>query len=153
MDEMRTGASMRQAFAAVIFMLSISLDRSTGFSISTIPFAAVIHLKTCTRRGRHGAYGHQTLQTAALAEGVSAEDGLKSVKTELVRTLTKGTGMGLAADARDRPVVNELVLKLERRNPTQAPAASKLLNGAWEMLYTGLFPCSLATCTDVNGSA
>ena len=143
---------MRQALATVIVMLSISLDRSTGFSISTTPFAAVRHLRTCTRRGRHGADGHQTLQTAALAEGVSAEDGLKSVKTELVRTLTKGTGM-VTADARDRPVVNELVLKLERRNPTQAPAASELLNGAWEMLYTGLFPCSLATCTDVNGSA
>ena len=144
---------MRQALATVIVMLSISLDRSTGFSISTTPFAAVRHLRTCTRRGRHGADGHQTLQTAALAEGISAEDGLKSVKTELVRTLTKGTGMGSAADARNRPVVNELVLKLERRNPTEAPAASELLNGAWEMLYTGLFPCSLATCTDVSGSA
>ena len=36
-----------------------------------------------------------------------------------------------------RVVVNELLLKLERSNPTAAPATSPLLNGEWSLAYQG----------------
>ncbi len=50
--------------------------------------------------------------------------------------LTEGTGLKGAADTRNAAQVSELLLVLEAMNPTPAPAGSKLLNGAWELLYT-----------------
>lgn len=45
----------------------------------------------------------------------------------------------------NRTQVNELMLKLEPMNPTDAPAKSPVLNGVWEFLYTGgLSPGTLA---------
>ena len=51
--------------------------------------------------------------------------------------LTQGTGLKGAADSRNREQVHEIVLMLERMNPTDSPAESDLLNGDWEMIYTG----------------
>jgi hypothetical protein len=48
-----------------------------------------------------------------------------------------GTGLKGAADASNRAEINELVLKLEPMNPTESAASSPLLNGVWELLYTG----------------
>jgi PAP_fibrillin len=45
----------------------------------------------------------------------------------------------------NRTAVNELILKLEPMNPTEAPAQSAQLNGVWEILYTGgISPSMLA---------
>ncbi|KAG5189318.1 hypothetical protein JKP88DRAFT_260048 [Tribonema minus] len=43
----------------------------------------------------------------------------------------------LESSAAKRIEVNELILKLEPLNPTDAPAQSTQLNGVWEFLYTG----------------
>ena len=51
------------------------------------------------------------------------------MKSKLMRLLSKGTGLKGAADAANRAEVNELVLGLEKNNPTEEPAASELLNG------------------------
>jgi hypothetical protein len=37
----------------------------------------------------------------------------------------------------DRAVINEVILKLEALNPTVDPALSPLLNGEWELRYSG----------------
>lgn len=74
---------------------------------------------------------------ATSGEGASAEPAVKPMKSKLMRLLSKGTGLKGAADAANRAEVNELVLGLEKNNPTEEPAASELLNGGWEMIYTG----------------
>jgi len=51
--------------------------------------------------------------------------------------LSVGSGLKGAADSANRAEINELVLKLETQNPTAQPAESPLLNGVWELLYTG----------------
>ena len=58
-------------------------------------------------------------------------------------------GGGLFSNsARKRGLVNELLLKLEALNPTEAPAYSPLLNGPWEFLYTGgISPGMLSECS------
>ena len=58
-----------------------------------------------------------------------------SVKDELMELIAGGL-LDFATPTK-RAAVNELLLKLEALNPTQAPAYSPLLNGAWEFLYTG----------------
>lgn len=54
-------------------------------------------------------------------------------KADLVDAVTAGPD----ASASQRIIVNELLLKVERANPTEAPATSPLLNGVWELVYTG----------------
>ena len=39
--------------------------------------------------------------------------------------------------ADQRAEVNELLLDIERANPTPSPARSKLLNGVWNLKYAG----------------
>lgn len=58
-----------------------------------------------------------------------------SVKDELMELIAGG--LLTFASPSKRAAVNELLLKLEALNPTQQPAYSPLLNGAWEFLYTG----------------
>ena len=74
---------------------------------------------------------------AAAADGQPTGPTLKDTKVELMKVLTKGTGLKGAADARNQAQVAELLLALEAMNPTQEPAGSDFLNGAWELLYTG----------------
>lgn len=62
---------------------------------------------------------------------------IESVKSDLMTQLSAGTGLKQAANPANRAEVNEILLKLERNNPTDMPADSPLLNGVWEMLYTG----------------
>lgn len=51
-----------------------------------------------------------------------------------------------------RTAVNELMLKLEPMNPSDAPARSAMLNGVWEFLYTGgLSPGTLAVQVRIRG--
>eukprot|EP00967_Tisochrysis_lutea_P117088 scaffold189124_cov27-Tisochrysis_lutea.AAC.2 len=44
---------------------------------------------------------------------------------------------GLALDESLRPQIGELLLSLERENPTASPARSPLLNGVWELQFAG----------------
>lgn len=44
----------------------------------------------------------------------------------------------LAGGILSRTDVNELILKLEKQNPTIEPAKSKLLNGVWELAVSGV---------------
>jgi hypothetical protein len=37
----------------------------------------------------------------------------------------------------DRELIAELLLQLEKLNPTEAPATSPLINGKWKFLYAG----------------
>jgi len=62
---------------------------------------------------------------------------VETVKSDLMTQLSAGTGLKGAANPANRVEVNEILLKLERHNPTESPAESALLNGVWEMLYTG----------------
>jgi len=69
-------------------------------------------------------------------DAVSSVD-VETVKSDLMTQLSAGTGLKQAANPANRPEVNEILLKLERHNPTESPAESPLLNGVWELLYTG----------------
>ena len=51
--------------------------------------------------------------------------------------LSLGSGLKGAADPANRAEINEMVLKLEPMNPTELATSSPLLNGVWELLYTG----------------
>jgi hypothetical protein len=57
-------------------------------------------------------------------------------KSDLLEAVSGGGG---SADGSKRVLVNELLLKLERSNPTVSPALSPLLNGEWELVYSGGF--------------
>lgn len=46
---------------------------------------------------------------------------------------------GLKATTDMRISVNELLIQLERLNPTESPATSSLLNGVWEIQYPGSY--------------
>lgn len=56
-----------------------------------------------------------------------------SSASALIDTLTSGD----ASSKSQRIIVNELLYKLERTNPTDEAAASPLLNGVWELVYNG----------------
>jgi len=62
---------------------------------------------------------------------------LEKMKGQLMTQLSVGSGLKGAADPANRAEINELVLKLEQMSPTETPAESALLNGVWELLYTG----------------
>jgi len=53
--------------------------------------------------------------------------------------LMAAVGGGTSVTASKRVVVNEILLKLEASNPTEAPATSPLVNGEWELAYSGGF--------------
>lgn len=60
----------------------------------------------------------------------------EEIKSDLLSQLSAGTGVKVAAGA-DRIKINEMLIQLEPKNPTQDPAESPLINGVWELLYTG----------------
>ena len=72
------------------------------------------------------------MQAAATADEVEQRT---AIKDELLSKIIDG--LSEEATVASRPVVNELVLQLERFNPTEAPARSNLLNGVWELQYAG----------------
>ena len=72
------------------------------------------------------------------AATAAQEDGLKA---DLMSTVG---GFGSSITSSKRVLVNELLIKLESENPTEAPATSPLLNGEWELMYTGGYGPGLA---------
>jgi hypothetical protein len=79
-----------------------------------------------------------TRRAAVLGLRASAETkSIETIKGDLMSVLSVGTGLKQAADPSNAGSVNELLLQLEPQNPTHAPAESELLNGCWELLYTG----------------
>lgn len=70
-------------------------------------------------------------------EAAPASDALEGLKGDLMTQLSVGSGLKGAADSANRAEINELVLKLEAMNPAESAASSPLLNGVWELLYTG----------------
>ena len=74
------------------------------------------------------------LRMAAVESSVASSETLKG---DLMTQLSVGSGLKGAADAANRAEINELVLKLESQNPSENAAGSSLLNGVWELLYTG----------------
>jgi hypothetical protein len=73
----------------------------------------------------------------AAVESTARSAGLEALKSDLMTKLSVGSGLKGAADSANRADINEMVLKLETQNPTSEPAESPLLNGVWELLYTG----------------
>ena len=61
----------------------------------------------------------------------------EQLKGDLMTVLSYGTGLQQAADPKNRIEVNEILLELEPMNPTESPAMSSLMNGGWELVYTG----------------
>jgi hypothetical protein len=68
---------------------------------------------------------------------VKTTKDIESIKSDLLTQLSVGSGLKQAADQTNRIKVDEALLQLEPHNPTESPAASPLLNGVWELLYTG----------------
>ncbi|KAL3916324.1 MAG: hypothetical protein SGPRY_006872, partial [Prymnesium sp.] len=64
---------------------------------------------------------------APLAQAPLSRDSLLALLSDGLRTS--------AADQQGE--INELLLQLERDNPTEAAAQSTLLNGVWELQYAG----------------
>ncbi|KAG8461405.1 hypothetical protein KFE25_010592 [Diacronema lutheri] len=68
------------------------------------------------------------------------DDELAIAKESLINELGDGLqalGDNQASRKVDRELIAELLLQLEKLNPTEAPATSPLLNGKWKFLYAG----------------
>lgn len=73
------------------------------------------------------------LATEADADAEVVKPG-SGLVTDLMATVSDGA---IDVSPSKRVMVNEMLLKLESENPTAAPATSPLLNGVWELAYTG----------------
>jgi len=86
-----------------------------------------------------GRFPLRILRSVVDAEEPAPSESSTSVispdKEDLLTTIGGGT-LG-AVSSTNRVIVNELLLKLEASNPTTSPATSTLLNGAWDVVYTG----------------
>ena len=120
-------------FALVLTTLLLNIQCMRGFHLAAPRLLRRSSLAIAPCGARRSGTCAQTKTTCR----ESSQSSLKSVKTTLMDLLTQGTGLKGAADTRNREQVNEIVLVLERMNPTASPAESDLLNGDWEMLYTG----------------
>jgi len=81
-----------------------------------------------------------SLEDEAFSMFGSEDDELSVVKESLISELGNGiNSLPLGASPRnvDRELIAELLLQLEKLNPTEAPATSALLNGKWKFLYSG----------------
>ena len=131
-QEAMTARLMR---CALVFAAAACLDGVECFTVvsSQSRLARRVHPQAMCGQAR----SCKTLMTSAsddAASDATSVRGLKSIKSELMKLLTKGTGLTNRADPLE---VTELVLELEGKNPTQQPAASDLLNGDWEMVHSG----------------
>lgn len=69
-----------------------------------------------------------------------------SPKEELMSVVAASSpGSSMTADLRASTL--ETLMKLEPTNPTEAPATSPLLNGVWDVVYSGYAPGPLASPT------
>lgn len=92
----------------------------------------------------------RTLQSSSSAiDDISAavDDMLTTPKDELMSVVSTASPIGGKASDSLRSSVNELLTKLEPTNPTDSPATSPLLNGAWDVIYSGYAPGPLASPT------
>mmetsp|Transcript_38007 Transcript_38007/g.119323 ORF Transcript_38007/g.119323 Transcript_38007/m.119323 type:complete len:203 (+) Transcript_38007:267-875(+) len=86
-----------------------------------------------SRRALHRLSMTSSLDT--VDEGVTVGTDAKEPLLSVLRT---------NGSAAARAQVNELVILLEKVNPTASPATSNLLNGEWDLLYSsGIGPASL----------
>ena len=132
---------MRLLRVAAVFLLACRC--AEGFSLAATRCLQFSVRRTC-HVGHHRAsvsVRQGVLRLSATSEKGSSPDtpktGLKVMKSDLMKVLSSGTGLTGAADVRNRDKVNEMLLWLEKVNPTESPAGSELLNGAWEMIYAG----------------
>ena len=90
----------------------------------------------------------------AEAEPAMTEDIAEGapLKEDLMMTVGGG-GIGSGVSASKRILVNELLIKLEAANPTAAAATSPLLNGEWELMYTGGYGPGLADWSPTRQAA
>jgi len=89
------------------------------------------------------------LRMTAAATSMDASPALENLKGDLMTQLSVGSGLKGAADPANRAEINEMVLKLEPMNPTELATSSPLLNGVWELLYTGGFVVRARACVCV----
>ena len=83
-------------------------------------------------------------QSLSLAAAVAEEVTVASPKEELLSVV--GTAVGdVSSDL--RASVTELLLSLEPANPTEDPATSPLLNGVWDVAFSGYAPGPLNSPT------
>ncbi len=106
----------------------------SGAAARSAVSAAVLPRRTAAPAAARFQLG---LRMAEVESATSTTAGLEALKSDLMTQLSVGSGLKGAADSANRAEINELVLKLETQNPTQQPAESPLLNGVWELLYTG----------------
>ena len=131
-------------FALVLTIILVNIQCMRGFHLAAPRLLRRSSLAIAPSGARRSGTCAQTKTTCSVVRlgmaadaGESSQPSSKSVKTQLMDLLTQGTGLKGAADTRNREQVNEIVLMLERMNPTASPAESDLLNGDWDMLYTG----------------
>ena len=96
------------------------------------PHCEVKHATPSAHSSRHAALT-LSAETTTVAVPLSSPTAAESAKDELLSLLIDG----LASVAEERPLVSELLLTLERLNPTPEPARSVLLNGVWELKFAG----------------
>jgi len=90
--------------------------------------------------------GPQALK-ATVEEPVEVAPLVVSPKEELMSVVSTVSPIGSVASESLRSSVLELLTKLEPSNPTEAPATSPLLNGIWDVAYSGYAPGPLASPT------
>lgn len=78
-----------------------------------------------------------------------AKDELTSLsaKDELMSVISASSPAGAKLSSDLRSAVIELLIKLEPSNPTESPATSPLLNGVWDVVYSGYAPGPLKSPT------
>jgi len=137
-------------------MMVLGVHNAAGFSVfSPLPSQqprrcfslAAPKTREITAAYSKGAALGTTRLVAMSSEVKSAESVVAPMKSTLMRLLSKGTGLKAAAGTGNRAEVNELVLALEKNNPTNEPAASELLNGlslslslALALIHTQVLP-------------
>ena len=108
----------------MMIVLSLGVHDAAGFSVFS-PLPSSMDLRRNEQQRRLGT----TRLVAMSSEVKSTESEVTPMKSTLMRLLSRGTGLKAAADTGNRAQVNELVIALEKNNPTNEPAASELLNG------------------------
>lgn len=100
------------------------------------------HNPVTSMKSTGGAEALYDVPEEKISESESAD--LVNPKEELMSVVSAASpGAKLSADL--RASVLETLMKLEPANPTEDPATSPLLNGVWDVAYTGYAPGPLAS--------
>ena len=97
---------------------SARINKAAGLKVAAAP------CKSLGPRPFAGRRSVRCLAQTAPAPSSTCEDLKSQLKTEL-------------EGAQSRPIINELLLQLEAKNPTPAPTDSPLLTGSWKFAYNG----------------